>query len=104
VRTGPSSCDSIRECCEGSLEGAPGDRQLQNTKRVLESRFFATDPPRTDIKLQLARLASVLHYYADRSVVHEIIAEEKAGEVHRYMDRVTENHVPAEISMRGVRS
>jgi DNA phosphorothioation-dependent restriction protein DptH len=37
---------------------------------VLESRFFATDPPRTDIKLQLARLASVLHYYADRSVVH----------------------------------
>jgi hypothetical protein len=66
-----SSCDSIRECCEGSLEGAPGDRQLQNTKRVLESRFFATDPPRTDIKLQLARLASVLHYYADRSVVTE---------------------------------
>jgi DNA phosphorothioation-dependent restriction protein DptH len=75
--------------------------QLQDTKRVLESRFFASDPPRTDIKLQLARLASVLHYYADRSVVHGIIPEEKAAEVHRYIDRVTENQVPAEISMRG---
>ena len=51
--------------------------------------------------MQLAGLASVLHYYADRSVVHGIIAEEKAGEVHRYIDRVPENQVPAEISMRG---
>lgn len=75
--------------------------QLQDTKRVLESRFFASDPPRTDIKLQLARLASVLHYYADRSIVHGVITDEKASEIHRYIERVIENQVPAEISMRG---
>jgi len=75
--------------------------QLQDTKRLLESRFFATDPPRIDGKLQLARLASVLHYYADRSVVHGIVAEDKAADIHRYIDRVTEEQTPAEISMRG---
>lgn len=75
--------------------------QLQDTKRLLESRFFATDPPRIDVKLQLARLASVLHYYADRSVVHQIIPEDKAADIHRYIDRVTEEQTPAEISMRG---
>jgi DNA phosphorothioation-dependent restriction protein DptH len=75
--------------------------QLQDTKRLLESRFFATDPPRIDGKLQLARLASVLHYYADRSVVHQIIPKDKAADIHRYIDRVTEEQTPAEISMRG---
>lgn len=75
--------------------------QLQDTKRVLESRFFATDPPRIDGQLQLARLASVLHYYADRSAVNRLIDSEKIGDVHRYIDRVTENQERAEISMRG---
>lgn len=75
--------------------------QVQDTKRALESRFFAHDPPRIDIKLQLARLASVLHYYADRSVRNGLIPEERAADVHRHIDRVTEGQVAPEISLRG---
>ncbi|WP_344017316.1 helicase HerA domain-containing protein [Microlunatus capsulatus] len=75
--------------------------QLQDTKRVLQSRFFANDPPRIDVKLQLARLASILHYYADRSARHGLIAEERAAEVHRHIDRVIEGQVVPEISLRG---
>lgn len=75
--------------------------QVQDTKRALESRFFASDPPRIDIKLQLARLASVLHYYADRSVRNGLIPGERAADVHRHIDRVTEGQVAPEISLRG---
>lgn len=75
--------------------------QLEDTKRVLEARFFASDPPRIDQQLQLARLASVLHYYADRSVGHGHIAQEKVGDIHRYIDRVTDMKEPAEIALRG---
>lgn len=75
--------------------------QVQDTKRALESRFFAQDPPRIDVKLQLARLASVLHYYADRSVRNGLIDEERAADVHRNIDRVVEAQVAPEISLRG---
>ena len=43
----------------------------------------------------------MLHHYADRSVAHGIIEEGKVAEVHRHIDRVIENRIPAEISMRG---
>ena len=46
--------------------------QLQVTKQVLESRFFS-DPPRIDAELQMARLTSLLHYYADRAATHKLI-------------------------------
>ncbi len=75
--------------------------QVQDTKRALEARFFANDPPRIDTKLQLARLASVLHYYADRSVRNGLIPEEKAADIHRHIDRVTEGQISPEISLRG---
>jgi hypothetical protein len=108
VRVGQRSfkieCVEVKSRKEARLPQLLADRiveQLQDTKRVLESRFFASDPPRVDVKLQLARLASVLHYYADRSVVHGVIPEAKAAETHRFIDRVIENQTPAEISMRG---
>lgn len=108
IRVGQRSfkieCLEVKSRKEARLPQLLADRiveQLQDTKRVLESRFFASDPPRVDVKLQLARLASVLHYYADRSVVHGVIPEAKAAETHRYIDRVIENQTPAEISMRG---
>lgn len=108
IRVGQRSfkieCVEVKSRKEARLPQLLADRiveQLQDTKRVMESRFFASDPPRTDIKLQLARLASVLHYYADRSVVNGVIPAAKAAETHRYIDRVIENQTPAEISMRG---
>ena len=75
--------------------------QLEETKRLLISRFFATDPPRIDAPLQRARLAGMLHYYADRAVVNGTLSAEKIDEVHRSIDRHLEANTVAEISMRG---
>ncbi|RYC03333.1 ATP-binding protein [Nocardioides zhouii] len=74
--------------------------QLQVTKQVLESRFFS-DPPRIDAELQMARLTSLLHYYADRAATHKLIDPTKLNEIHRYIDRVEEKGERAEISMTG---
>lgn len=74
--------------------------QLQVTKQVLESRFFS-DPPRIDAELQMARLTSLLHYYADRAATHKLIDPTKLDEIHRYIDRVEEKGERAEISMTG---
>lgn len=108
IRVGQRSfkieCVEVKSRKEARLPQMLADHivdQLQDTKRVLESRFIASEPARIDIKLQLARLASVLHYYADRSVRHGLIAEERAAEVHRHIDRVTEGQVAPEISLRG---
>jgi hypothetical protein len=74
--------------------------QLEETRRVLQARFFA-DPPRIDADLQRARLASLMHYYADRSASHGLISPDRIGDIHRFIDRVSENSETAEISMRG---
>jgi DNA phosphorothioation-dependent restriction protein DptH len=74
--------------------------QLRVTKQVLESRFFS-DPPRIDAELQMARLTSLLHYYADRSATHRLIDPTKLDELHRFIDRVEERGERAEISMTG---
>ncbi|WP_277455374.1 DUF87 domain-containing protein [Janibacter sp. DB-40] len=97
-------CVEVKSRKEARLPQVLADHivnQVQDTRRVLESRFFANDPPRIDIKLQLARLASVLHYYADRSVRNGLIPEERAADVHRHIDRVTEGQVVPEMSLRG---
>ncbi|MEI2825163.1 MAG: hypothetical protein V9F04_01310 [Dermatophilaceae bacterium] len=53
--------------------------------------------------MQLARLASVLHYGGtlDPSLLHQLIAEDKIADVHRYIDRVNEERPTADITMRG---
>ena len=75
--------------------------QLEATKRLLVSRFFATDPARVDAALQRARLAGMLHYYADRAVVSGTLSGDKLVDVHKLIDRHLEGSSPVEISMHG---
>lgn len=74
--------------------------QLQVSNQVLRSRFFS-DPSRIDAELQMARLTSLLHYYADRAATHGLIEPTKLDDIHRYIDRVEEKGERAEISMTG---
>ena len=74
--------------------------QLEETKRLLVARFFATDPPRIDAALQRARLAGMLHYYADRAVVSKTLTKERLADVHKLIDKHVEAGTP-EISMHG---
>ncbi|MGC5032466.1 helicase HerA domain-containing protein [Micromonospora sp. DT229] len=75
--------------------------QLENTERVLQRQFFATDPPRLDATLQRARLVGLLHYYAERSGRYGLIAADKLDEVHRNIDRLEELADPPELTKRG---
>lgn len=75
--------------------------QLDNTERVLQRQFFATDPPRLDGALQRSRLAGLLHYYAERSAQYGLIAADKLDEVHRNIDRLEEPTDSPEITKRG---
>lgn len=108
VRLGQRSfkieCVEVKSRKEARLPQALADRivdQVQDTRRLLEARFFAADPPRIDLELQRARLVSLLHYYADRSANHGLIEPERIQEVHRYIDRVGDTGEAAEITMRG---
>ncbi|MFC7432021.1 MULTISPECIES: ATP-binding protein [unclassified Agrococcus] len=74
--------------------------QLDETRRLLSSLYFS-DPPRVDAPLQRARLASLLHYYADRAASHGLFDRDRLVDVHQYIDRVEESGEPASISMRG---
>lgn len=97
-------CVEVKSRKEARLPQALADiilDQLTDTRRVLESRFFANDPPRVDRDLQRARLSSLLHYYADRSAAHGLIPVDKLDDIHRYIDRVEETGQNAEITMRG---
>ena len=107
VRVGQRSfkieCVEVKSRKEAQVAQTLADtiiEQLQVTKQVLESRFFS-DPPRIDAELQMARLTSLLHYYADRAATHGLISLEKLEEIHRYIDRVEEKGERAEISMTG---
>lgn len=107
VRVGQRSfkieCVEVKSRKEAHIAQTLADtiiEQLQVTKQVLESRFFS-DPPRIDAKLQMARLTSLLHYYADRAATHKLIDPRKLDEIHRYIDRVEEKGERAEISMTG---
>jgi hypothetical protein len=107
VRIGQRSfkieCVEVKSRKEARLPQALADHiveQLEETRRVLESRFFA-DPPRIDADLQRARLTSLLHYYADRSASHGLISSDRIGDIHRFIDRVGDSGESAEISMRG---
>jgi DNA phosphorothioation-dependent restriction protein DptH len=76
--------------------------QLENTKSLLEQRYFATDPARIDARLQRAQLAGLLHYYADRAVTNGLIAPEKVATTHRHIDRLVEGgSVDVQVDMHG---
>lgn len=96
-------CVEVKSRKEAHVAQALADtivEQLQVTKRVLESRFFS-EPPRIDAELQVARLASLLHYYADRSGINGLIPTDKLEDIHRYIDRIEERSTRAEITMTG---
>lgn len=75
--------------------------QLEETRKLLVSRFFDRDNPRVDISLQRARLAGVLHYHADRAVINGLIDANKIADIHRLIDRHIESGVSPKISMHG---
>jgi hypothetical protein len=97
-------CVEVKSRKEAALPAALADRivdQLEDTRDLLLSRFFSTDPPRLDGALQRARLAGLLHYYADRASMNGLISQEKLGDMHRNIDRIEDQGERAEISMRG---
>jgi DNA phosphorothioation-dependent restriction protein DptH len=76
--------------------------QLENTKALLEQRYFTNDPPRIDASLQRAQLAGLLHYYADRAVTNGLIAPERVATTHKHIDRLVEGgSVDVQIDMHG---
>lgn len=75
--------------------------QLTDTRSVLTTRFFATDPPRIDGELQRARLTNLLHYYADRAAAHELIDASRVVDIHKWIDRIEEQQENPEMSLRG---
>ncbi|MCW3842862.1 ATP-binding protein [Micromonospora yasonensis] len=97
-------CIEVKGRREALLPAALAERivdQLDNTERMLLRQFFATDPPRQDGVLQRARLTGLLHYYADRSARHGLIAADKIDEVHRNIDRIEEAAEAPEITKTG---
>ncbi|MDN4489693.1 ATP-binding protein [Demequina sp. SYSU T00068] len=107
VRIGQRSfkieCVEVKARKEAYLPDALAERiveQVEDTRRLLASRFFS-DPPRVDSDLQRARLASLLHHYADRAHANGIVASERIADIHRYIDRVSENRENADISTQG---
>ena len=75
--------------------------QLEHTERVLLRQFFSSEQPRVDGALQRARLAGLLHYYADRSARGGLIAPERLPELHRNIDRIEETAEQPEIEKTG---
>ncbi|TNC16605.1 ATP-binding protein [Georgenia sp. 311] len=75
--------------------------QVEETRRLLINRFFAVDPPRVDDKLQRARLAGILHYYADRAVGSGTMPAHKVSDVHKLIDRHLEANSPVDIKVHG---
>lgn len=75
--------------------------QLEETRRLLTSRFFANDPARVDAQLQRARLAGILHYYADRAMMSGTVDVDRIAEFHKLIDRHLETNAPVEITMHG---
>jgi DNA phosphorothioation-dependent restriction protein DptH len=75
--------------------------QLEHTERVLRRQFFASEPPRVDGALQRARLAGLLHYYADRSARGGLIDTERLADIHRNIDKVEESAEQPEIEKTG---
>lgn len=107
VRLGQRSfkieCVEVKSRKEAKLPDALAEMiagQLDETRRLLSSLYFS-DPPRVDAPLQRARLASLLHYYADRAASHGLIEHDKLIDLHQYIDRVEETGEAASISMRG---
>ena len=97
-------CVEVKSRQEARVPQALADQiveQLQDTERLLNSLFFATDPPRIDAELQAARLSSLLHFYADRSLDHGLIDPERARDVHHLIDRIEENNTQPQISLKG---
>lgn len=108
VRVGQRSfrieCVEVKARREAALPQALADRiaeQLTDTRSLLTTRFFATDPPRIDGELQRARLTNLLHYYADRAAAHQLIDASRLSEIHKWIDRIEEQQENPEISLRG---
>ncbi len=97
-------CVEVKARRDAVLPVALADRivdQLENTVRVLQRQFFATDPPRLDGALRRSRLAGLVHYYGERSAHYGLLAADRLDEVHRHIDRLEEQTDPPEITMRG---
>jgi DNA phosphorothioation-dependent restriction protein DptH len=97
-------CIEVKSRKDAALPVALADRivdQLEDTRSLLLSRFFATDPPRLDGALQRARLAGLLHYYADRAASNDLILPDRMADMHRNIDRIDEQAERADINMRG---
>lgn len=97
-------CVEVKSRQESRVAQALVDRiieQLQDTQRVLEALFFANDPPRIDRELQAARLASLLHFYAERSMMQGLIDPSRREDVHRLIDKIEENGEVPDISLKG---
>jgi DNA phosphorothioation-dependent restriction protein DptH len=97
-------CVEVKARQGAALPAALADRivdQLQDTVGVLRNRFFADEPARIDRELQRTRLAALLHYYADRSFLNELVDEAGLAELHRQIDRIEAQQRDAEVSLHG---
>lgn len=97
-------CVEVKARQGAALPTALADRivdQLRDTADLLQSRFFLDDPVRVDRELQRTRFTALLHYYADRSFLNDLVSKSELVELHRQIDRIEAQKKDAEISLHG---
>lgn len=97
-------CVEVKARQGAALPTALADRivdQLRDTADLLQNRFFLDDQVRIDRELQRTRFTALLHYYADRSFLNDLVSQSELTELHRQIDRVEAQKKDAEISLHG---
>jgi hypothetical protein len=75
--------------------------QLDNTESLLRRLLFDGDSERMDRDLQWSRWASLLHFYADRSILQGHFAPESAGNLHDNIQELCDAKVSPRICKSG---
>ncbi len=76
--------------------------QIENTSEWLRHLLFDTSSSRVDQSLQWSRWSSLLHFYADRSRLHGLIASDEIGEIHKKIESICDARIkPTKMINRG---
>jgi hypothetical protein len=75
--------------------------QLDNTEALLKRLLFDESTQRIDRDLQWSRWASLLHFYADRSILHGNFASDTSTDIHARIQKLCDAKVAPRIGKSG---
>ena len=75
--------------------------QLDNTEALLNKILFKNASNRVDLDVQWARWASLLHFYADRSLMHGHFEKEQFAGIHHLIEELCEARTHPKIKKSG---